>query len=316
MTSQNLNGRIAHSIYPLKKLLIMKLTEALDTFIQYITDQKRAPSTITAYSKDIEQLNNYLDIEEKVTSIVGISTEQLNNYIKKLKSDKNNSYTLKTISRKINSMKTYFKFLHSESVINSDPATSVKHPKYTISPPRILTKLEYRALRDVARYNTRLFTIVELLLQTGIRIGELTRLTIDDLNLDGNKKSLTIRVYASNPQREVVLNEPAEFALKAYLKQRPEPKEGVNSVFVTKNGNPLLVRNVRTSISRAFEKTGTQDATVNDIRNSFIVHQLKSGMPVEVVGAIVGHKRLTSTKKYLKLVDTNPKRKTTKINPL
>jgi site-specific recombinase XerD len=233
-----------------------------------------------------------------------------------LKSDKKNNYTLKTISRKINSMKTFFKFLYSAKTTKNDPAQAVKHPKYTIAPPRVLTRLEYRALRDVARANPRLYTIVELLLQTGIRIGELTRLTIEDLNLENNKKTIHIREYASNPKRDVEINEPAEAALNNYLKVRPQAKEGVNSLFVTKTGNPLLVRNVRTSISRAFEKAGIKDATVNDIRNTFIVHQLRGGMPVEIIANIVGHKRLTSTKKYLESVKTLPKRKTTKITPL
>lgn len=294
----------------------MDLKEASQKFIDYLKEQNRAPSTITAYSKDIEQLNKFLIDKEDLQDTANIETSSLSNYIENLKSDKKNNYTLKTISRKINSMKTLFKLLYSSKIIKSDPAQAVKHPKYKIAPPRVLTKLEYRALRDVARANPRLYTIVELLLQTGIRIGELTRLTIEDLNVENNKKHIHIREYASNTKRDVEINEAAETALSNYLKARPHPREGVESLFVTKNGNPLLVRNVRTSITRAFEKAGIENATVNDIRNTFIVQQLRSGMPVEIVAHIVGHKRLTSTKKYLELVKTQSKRKTTKITPL
>jgi site-specific recombinase XerD len=290
----------------------MELQEALSKFIEYL-GKNHAPSTVTAYKKDIEQLSEFLSSQEKIIDINKITTLQLIHYIDDLKKNKDAQYTLKTISRKINSMKTFFKYLYSERLIKENSAEQVEHPKYMISPPRILSKLEYRALRDVARYNLRLYTIVELLLQTGIRIGELARLTLDDLKLDGSKKSLHIKEFASNPERDVELNEPAEFALKTYLQTRPKLKNTIETLFVTKNGNPLLVRNIRTSISRSFEKAGIENATVNDIRNTFIVHQLKNGMPLEVVATIVGHQRLTSTKKYIKLIKIRAKRKTTKI---
>jgi site-specific recombinase XerD len=294
----------------------MKLSETANLFIDYLKEQKRSPSTITAYSKDIEQLIDYLSNDVHITNPANIQTPQLNNYIEELKSDKSTNYTLKTISRKINSMKSLFKYLHSTKVVENDPAQTVKHPRYIISSPRILSKLEYRALRDVARYNPRLFSIVELLLQTGVRIGELTRLTIEDLNIENNKNTIKIKEYASNPKREIQLNEPAVLALKGYLNIRSESQKGVTSLFLTKTGNPLLVRNIRTSISRAFEKAGIKNATVNDIRNTFIIYQLKNGMPLEIIASIVGHKRLTSTKKYLRLVENKSKRKTTKIIPL
>jgi site-specific recombinase XerD len=213
-------------------------------------------------------------------------------------------------------MKTFFKFLHANQVISSNPANAVEHPKYKISPPRLLTKMEYLALRDITRNNVRLYTIVELLLQTGIRIGELARLKLEDINLESKKKSIIIKPFGSSKGRKVPLTEQAVSAIKKYLSIRPQPKEKVNTLFVTKNGNPLLVRNIRTSISRALEKVGIEDATVNDIRNTFIVHQLKQGMSVEMVGDLVGHKRLTSTKRYLDLIDKKPKRKSTKIVPL
>jgi site-specific recombinase XerD len=288
----------------------MNLSEALQSFIKHLEEQKRSQSTITAYTKDIEQLNSFLSQEGNIEKVDEVETENLNSYVEKTKSDKKYSYTLKTVSRKINSMKTYFKFLFSNQVINNNPSISVKHPKYQITPPRTLTKMEYMALRDVARFNPRLFTIVELLLQTGIRIGELARLTIDDINLDSNKECIKICAYGSNGERTVKLNDSALLALKNYLKVRPQPKEGINALFVTKNGNPLLVRNIRTSITRALQKIGINNATVNDIRNTFIVHQLRNG------GMTVGHKRLTSTKRYLDLIENKSKRKSTRIVPL
>jgi integrase/recombinase XerD len=291
----------------------MNLDESLSKFTDFLRKQNRSLSTTTAYSKDINQLLDYLETYENVKNIESIQTQNLNNYIENIKSDKKRHYTLKTISRKINSMKTFFKYLNSCGVNKNDIANSVKHPQYKVSPPSTLTKLEYSALRDVARSNLRLYTIVEILLQTGIRIGELARISIDDINLETNNKYIKIKKYGSNPERKVDLTKQAEIALKRYLKIRPQPKQGINSLFVTKNGNTLLVRNIRTSITRALKKIGITKSTVNDIRNTFILYQLKNGMSIEVLGQIVGHRRLTSTKRYLQLIDIKPKRKTNKI---
>ncbi|MDD3646905.1 MAG: tyrosine-type recombinase/integrase [Candidatus Dojkabacteria bacterium] len=294
----------------------MNLSDAQNAFISYLKDQKRSESTITAYSKDIQQLSDFIGSIENIEDVDLITSEHLNNFVAAIKSDKKCNYTLKTVSRKINSMKTFFKFLFATQKTKTDPALSVGHPKYKTLPPRVLTRLEYRALRDVARTNVRLYTIVEILLQTGIRIGELARLTLDDLKIDDNKKFLNIEAYGSNEKRTVEINEIALEAIKNYLQIRPQTKAKVDSLFVTKTGNALLVRNIRTSISRAFAKAGIKSATVNDIRNTFIVHQLKNGMTVETIGEVVGHKRLTSTKKYLQFITEKPKRKSTKIVPL
>jgi integrase/recombinase XerC/integrase/recombinase XerD len=64
------------------------------------------------------------------------------------------------------------------------------------------------------------------------------------------------------------------------------------------------------------KKIGISKSTVNDIRNTFILYQLKNGMSIEVLGQIVGHRRLTSTKRYLQLIEIKPKRKINKIIPL
>jgi site-specific recombinase XerD len=162
--------------------------------------------------------------------------------------------------------------------------------------------MEYRALRDVSRTDTRLYSIVELLLQTGIRIGELTRLTLTDVKTtnDGKHKYLDIQAYGSHPARKVPLNASANSALSEYLKIRPETES--DTIFVTKTGNPLLVRNIRTSIDRAFEKSGIKDSKVNDLRNTFIAHHLAHGVSLVTVSKLVGHKRLSTTEKYLDLV--------------
>ena len=155
--------------------------------------------------------------------------------------------------------------------------------------------MEYRALRDVSRVDIRLYSIVEILLQTGIRIGELASLTLDDIrqSKDGRIDFLYIKAAGSHPARKVPLNRSAKDAINEYLKVRPETDD--DTLFITKNGRPLLVRNIRTAIDKAFEKAQIKNAKVNDLRNTFIAHHLAKCYLV-TVSKLVGHKRL-STKK-------------------
>ncbi|MCA9385508.1 tyrosine-type recombinase/integrase [Candidatus Dojkabacteria bacterium] len=284
-------------------------SDALKKFITHLEDLGRSPSTVVAYKKDIEQLFEYFN--NKINTVDEYESKHLKNYVELLVSEQR--FTLKTISRKINSYKTLFKFLHKENHVTQDAAQPISHPKFTPKQPRILSSLEYRALRDTARSNTRLYAMIEILLQTGMRIGELSRLTLEDLQIEKTPYTVTIQEYASNPERVIELNKDAVDAIQGYLEKRPHPKKDAGLLFITKTGKQVLVRNIRTMINNAFKKSGISDVTVNDIRNTFIVYQLEHGMPLERVAEIVGHQRLTSTEKYLNLLTNRKAAATTKI---
>lgn len=274
------------------------LTDFLNKFVNNLAAKKRANATILAYKKDVAQLIEFLTKEGK-TSFSQVSTDDLKNFLKRLSS----KFTPKTISRKINAIKTFYRFLLSEKIILQDVSSPIIHPKYEDKQPRILSRLEYRALRDACREDPRTAAIVEVLLQTGIRIGEIANLRLEDIK----EKSLYIKPYESREGREVPLNKAAKAALSHYLSVRPKTKETI--VFITKNGKPLLVRNIRSTIDRYFKKAGVKDACVNDLRHTFIYHQLIAGAPLSLISKIVGHKRQTSTKKYLELVKGQIKEK-------
>lgn len=287
----------------------MEHKEALNSFLKHLEEKGRSKSTMIAYKKDIEQLLDHYSNE--VTSVKGFKTNHIQIYIERLVEEK--KFTLKTISRKINSYKTFFKFLNKEKVLDADIAHPISHPSFKPKDPRILSSLEYKALRDTGRNNPRLYAMIELLLQTGMRIGELSRLKMSDLHLDTEPATIFIEEFSSNPARTVALNKQAKDALETYLSERPTPKNDQGFVFSTKTGNQVLVRNMRTMINTAFKKSGIEDATVNDIRNTFIVYQLENGMPLERVAEVVGHKRITSTEKYLNLLKNKKSPVTKKI---
>lgn len=278
-------------------------------FIANLKGKSRATATILAYGKDIQQLIDYLEKAGK-DDASAVTTENLQAFMDKLAKE---SYTAKSISRKTNSTKTFFKFLKSSSIINEDPATGLVHPKFENKPPRILSKLEYRALRDGARTDIRMVAVIELLLQTGIRIGELAQIRVEDVNLS-DPTTIHVPPFEGTNERTIPLNKPASEAVKKYLEIRT--KTPSHALFVTKTGKPLLIRNIRTAIDRYFRIAGIKEAKVNDLRHTWVAHQLQSGVPMTMVSKLAGHKRLSTTERYLQFVQNHSSESKVKLEEL
>ncbi len=270
----------------------LNLKTAHKNFLSILKDKGHASATILAYGADLDQLVNYL-VKNNKTDLNSIAKTDLENFKDTLTKD---GYTAKSISRKINSIRTFFKVLVREKTLNENPAASLSHPKYDIQPPRILTKMEYRSLRDACRNDIRISAIIELFLQTGMRIGELANLKLQSVKSD----TLCLAPWESQPAREIPINKAAKASLENYIKIRPQSKSQI--IFLTKSGKPFLIRNIRGAVNRYFKLAGTNEATVNDLRHTFIAQQLKSGAPLVLISKIVGHKRLSTTEKYLKFI--------------
>jgi site-specific recombinase XerD len=268
------------------------LPSLADRFIKHLEAQEKSSFTIVAYKKDLEQFVGYLTTQE-ISDIKEIKTNHINGFINKLIND---GYTKKSASRKLNSIRTFFRYLKSDGIIEQNPSLDVSHPKYIQSAPRIFSKLEYRALRDFAKEEPRTYALIDILLQTGIKIGELAGLKMEDIK----DSYIHISQYGKTPARDIPLNKAVKKSIDDYLKVRPT--ENSDHLFITRTGKPLLIRNIRQIISRCFREVGIEKATVNDFRNTFIAHQLRNGASVEYIAKLVGHRRLSSTERFLNVV--------------
>lgn len=276
---------------------IIKLQDASIQFTNYLKDNKRSVSTIVAYRKDIEQFVGFLQKVQK-QHVSEVAKEDIEAFLDKMSK---NGYTPKSVSRKLNSARTFYRFLKLNEYVDSDPSLLVAHPSYQLAPPRILTPTEYRALRDAARNDPRMFAIIELFLQTGIRIGELATLRLTDIRKD----SLYIRPVEKHKERTVPLNKRAHEALNRYLTVRP--KNNQEHLFITKSGKPFLIRNIRTSIERYLKLAEIKNAKVNDLRHTFVAHHLKHGISLVIISKLLGHKTLSTTERYLEYVKDRAK---------
>ena len=276
------------------------LKNLLPKFIESLETRGRSPATILAYKSDLTQLIDFLIKKSKVLPEQVYSSD-LDAFRYTLLAEK---YTPKSVSRKLNAVKTFFRWLITENVLTNDPSSSVAHPKIENSLPKFMSQLEYRALRDVSRSDVRIAAIVELILQTGLRISEVASLKTADVK----EGVLKIESYATQPERTVPLNKPASDALNLYLTIRP--KSDSPYLFISKNGKPLAVRNIRASVARYMQRAELPNYSVNDLRTTFIVENLKNGVDIVLLSQVSGHKRLSTTERYLELAQiTEPGKK-------
>lgn len=276
----------------------------LPKFVESLKSKGRSPATVLAYRSDLEQMVDFLTKKGRATPDQTTSGD-LDAFRDTLLTDK---YTPKSVSRKLNAVKTFFRWMITENIVTTDPSSSVAHPKIENSLPKFLSQLEYRALRDVVRSDIRIAAIVELILQTGLRISEVASLKVDNQKGD----TMLVEAYATQPQRSIPLNKPSKEILEDYMKIRP--KADSPYVFISKNGKPLAVRNIRASIARYMQRAELPTYSVNDLRTTFMVENLKNGVDIVLLSQVSGHKRLSTTERYLELAGiTEPGKKQTLI---
>lgn len=282
------------------------LKNLLPKFIDSLREKGRSPSTVLAYRADLEQMVSFL-IGKNVAILDSVRQDHLESFRDSLLAEK---YTPKSVSRKLNAIKTFFRWLISENFTSTDPSQAVSHPKIESTPPKFLSPLEYRALRDVVRGDVRIAAIVEAILQSGMRISEIASLKLENVKADQAK----VEAYATQPERTIPINHPAKEALDAYIKTRP--KTSSPYVFVSKNGHPLAVRNIRAAIDRYMQRADIPAYSVNDLRTTFMIENLKAGVDLVLLSQVSGHKRLSTTERYLELAGVKEPGKKQKLEEL
>lgn len=276
---------------------MIKLDVAHTNFIKKLESQGKSSATVVAYKKDVEQLIDHL-IKEGVNLVTEIELGHLESFMNELAEAE---YTAKSISRKTNATRTFIKHLNDEGLITGNIGLGLKHPKLEQKAPRILTKLEYRALRDAARNDSRSYAMIEVLLQTGVTISELADIKTKNIEMGNEKGSMHVPAKNSRDSRSIPLNKAVIEAITRYINDRED--KDAEHLFITKTGNPLLVRNIRSTIDRFFKLAGVEKAKVNDLRHTFVAKHLEMGISIIQISKIAGHKRISTTEKYLEFIE-------------
>jgi len=244
----------------------------------------------------------------------------LNKYIEDLRVRK--GYRDTTTARKVASIKSFFGFLSENSIITADPTESLGSPRVGRTLPKFLPEEDVTLLLDTAyksgsNEGQRDAVIMELLYATGLRVGELVSLDLQDVDLS---ESYIRCMGKGSKERIVHLYPKALEELRRYLKsvriallghRRTEP-----SLFVNHRGERLTRQWVWTILKTYAQKAGIeQNITPHTLRHSFATHLLQNGASLRHVQELLGHSSISTTQVYTHLTNGHVHKEYAKSHP-
>ena len=205
----------------------------------------------------------------------------------------------RTISRKLSSLRAFYKFLNKEGFCKANPLDGVNNPKVSKTLPPTLSREEVDLLVEAAD-NSRDKAIVEFLYATGIRISELCALDLKDVDIG----SMMVLVKGKGKkERMVFFGNKAKEALLEYLRDRAKivhkiPAKDREALFITSRGR-ISDMTVRRILKKLAKRAGIyKDVYPHLLRHSFATHLLEAGMDLRAVQELLGHKNIETTEVY------------------
>ena len=312
------------------------MDRTISSFLQHLIVEKGfSRNTSDAYRNDLGQFWEFIQDQsnrDKHTNSNGSGSENanqvwsavdinvLNEYIEDLRGRK--GYRDTTTARKVASIKSFFGFLSENNIITEDPTESIGSPRVGRTLPKFLPEEEVTSLLDSAyksgtNEGHRDAVIMELLYATGLRVGELVSLNMQDVDLS---ESYIRCMGKGSKERIVHLYPKALEELRRYLKharvalighRRTEP-----SLFVNHRGERLTRQWVWTILKTYAQKAGIpQNITPHTLRHSFATHLLQNGASLRHVQELLGHSSISTTQVYTHLTNGYVEKEYEKSHP-
>jgi site-specific recombinase XerD len=262
--------------------------------------KRLAQRTREEYTHDLTELADFLEKRGK-TQLAKVRMIDLQVYAGDLE---RRGLSRSSCNRKVDAIKTFFRFLTEQEIVKYDPAEQLIPPLAIEREPRILTEEEYQRLIAACAHHLRNRAIIVLYLQTGMRLSELVRLKISDIELphdiaQDEQHSGFARITRSNGRTErIPLNYKAGQALLDYLKERPASP--YPTLFLNRFDEPLSKRRVQYLVQDYLERIGIFDASVHTLRHTMAAHHIAQGTDLQVIQETLGIS-LEATEKYVSL---------------
>lgn len=284
-------------------------------YIKYIENIRNySHNTIVNYSSDLEEYNKYL--KNKKIDILSVTYKEVKEYLSYLYDKK---YSKSSLSRKISTLRSFYKYLYNESLIDKNPYIFVSLPKKEKKLPRYVNYEDLDLIFNIPDLNTtygiRDRLILELLYGTGIRVSELCNIKLKDIDL----KNKTIRIIGKGDKERIVLyGEYCSEILSKYLNVR----ENEEYLILSNNNKKINVSTVQKILKDILKKASIKkNITPHVFRHTFATHLLNEGCDILTVKELLGHSSLDTTQIYTHVsneklrkvyLDTHPRSKKSK----
>ena len=264
-------------------------------------------------------LNYKLDLQDFATFLGNTDLEKvdylcLRKYLAVLKEKNLKS---QTVNRRLSALRSFFKFLVREGHLKTNPCLALSSPKLKKHLPNFLTEEEVSKLIESAfaknkddSMGLRDRAILETFYSTGMRISEVSSLSLDDIDFIGG----IIKVMGKGKKERIVpIGDAASLAIKEYLERRKKQNE---AVFLNKNGRRITARGIRDVVSKYIQRASLkQGVSAHTLRHSFATHLLNRGADLRTVQELLGHANLSTTQIYTHLTTDRLKSVYDKAHP-
>lgn len=267
----------------------------IDSFISSKQVEGCSERTIKYYKEIIEKFVNGFD-----KSIKQISTNEIRNYLSNYKDNSScGSTTIDNIRRVLSS---FFSWLEDEDYIIKSPVRRIHKIKTAVVVKEVLTDENLERLRDECE-NIRDLSLVELLISTGMRVGELVNLNINSLNFEDRS---CIVLGKGNKEREVYFDAKTKLHLKEYISKRNDSNDAL-FVSMREPHQRLSISGIELIIRTLGINSNINKVHPHKFRRTLATMAIDKGMPVEQVQKLLGHVKIETTMHYALVNQSNVK---------
>ena len=267
----------------------------IDSFISSKQVEGCSERTIKYYKEIIEKFVNSFD-----KSIKQISTNEIRNYLSNYKDISScGSITIDNIRRVLSS---FFSWLEDEDYIIKSPVRRIHKIKTAVVVKEVLTDENLERLRDECE-NIRDLSLIELLISTGMRVGELVNLNINSLNFEDRS---CIVLGKGNKEREVYFDSKTKLHLKEYISKRNDSNDAL-FVSMREPHQRLSISGIELIIRTLGINSNINKVHPHKFRRTLATMAIDKGMPVEQVQKLLGHVKIETTMNYALVNQSNVK---------
>ena len=277
----------------------IELPKIIRDYEKFLKNERKYPdNTITSYITDITNYQKY--ITENLINFKTINKDRIREYLKYLDEIK---LSKSSISRALSALRSFYSYLTKNNIVDQNIFKSIKNPKKDKKLPNFLKNEELRTIFDSIDTTTPLGLrnrlIIELLYATGIRVSELTELTLDQIDIQNNE----IRIQGKgNKERIVFFGEYAKKYLNDYINSARKDllnKNKTDYLLINNRGNNLSRRGVELIIDEIVKKAALKhNISPHILRHTFATDMLNNGADLKTVQELLGHESLSTTQIY------------------